>query len=388
MEDFRRNRLITGIDVRSNKLLIMVSEMQSSGKLSVIYIGSHLSKGFESGIIIDMHQASVAVLEMLEVAEKAIGSAIDHVCIGIMGSHIWGINGQMDVQLKNRRFSKRDLIEIINIIKKNIYCNDRYEVLHIFPQEFILDGCKGIKNPIGMYMRYCQLKSYVITGSQSVIKNMLKCFKIGNVKIVNIVSSALVTANSLLTCLEKEIGAIYLDIEEEFSSLVVFKNGAILHFVTIPVGGMDISRDIIFKDQSAQNEAEYLKKIFCCSNYDESYQKMMSIISSNQVKFMGLKEELIKPIIISRIEEIVQIVMQEIIQIGLYDILPGGIVLTGKWALCSEIRCLISKMTGFSVRIGKPHWDNDILNDFGGPIYSSLIGIQEFCAKEFLVKNK
>jgi len=327
-----------------------------------------------------MDSTADSIKTALEEAEAMTGIDINSAIVGISGSHIKGANNNGVVAVKSKEIRKRDIISAIDAAKAIVIPIER-EVIHILPQEFLVDDHGGIKDPMGMSGVRLEARAYIITGTISSIQNIVKCTNKNGIKVQELVLKNLASAESVLTEDEKEMGSVLIDIGGGITDITVFVKGTVRHCSSIPIGGDHITSDIAIGIRTPISEAEEIKKKY--GNASSSEIPEDAVIETSNIgnkKKQIISQNTVARIIEARIEETFGLIKQEIAGTGYMKFLPAGVVLTGGTSLLKGIAKEAQNIIGLPVRIGSPI-NVEGINEVKNPIFAAGIGMIQFEAK-------
>ncbi len=255
----KNQHLIVGLDIGTHKIACVVAEISPDGKIDVIGIGTHPSRGLRKGVVVNIDSTVESIRLALQEAELMAGVEIKSVYTGIAGSHIHGHNSHGVVASKNGEVSQEDVERVIEAAKAmNIPADQK--VLHILPQDYIIDGQDGIKSPVGMSGVRLEAKVHVVTGAVSSAQNIIKCCHRCDLEVIDVVLEQLASSEAVLQADEKEIGVVLIDIGGGTTDIAVFVNGAIQHTSVIPIGGDHLTNDLVVGLRTSPREADQLKR--------------------------------------------------------------------------------------------------------------------------------
>ncbi|MGC8771736.1 MAG: cell division protein FtsA [Brevinematia bacterium] len=365
------------MDIGTTKVCTVISKINEFNELEIIGVGLVPSKGLRKGVVINIETTASSIASSVEKAEIQAGIEVKGAYIGISGGHVEGITskGVIAIADKNKEITDADVRRVIDAAMAIVIPVDR-EVVHVIPQEFIVDSQAGVKNPVGMSGIRLEAVVNIITAAASSINNVVKSVNRAGYETLDIILEPLAAAQAVLTEEEKELGVALLDIGGGTTDYIIFENGSTRKTGVISLGGNQITNDIAFVLKTPTNSAEELKKRYGAAISDY-------ISDDEEIEIPGLggrtptieKRKTLVEVIEARIEEIFEIVNQEFEKSGLKPYLPAGIVLTGGVALTPYISDLASEVFGLPVRIGKPIGIEGLKDIVESPIYSTAVGL-------------
>lgn len=372
--------MIVGLDIGTTKIVAVVGEATPEG-VQIVGIGSSPSKGLRKGVVINIEQTVSAIHKAIEDAERMAGGKIRKVCAGIAGSHIQGFNSHAIVAIKDGEVKQSDIDRAIEAAKAVSIPSDR-EILHILPQEFLVDGQDGIREPIGMSGHRLEAKIHIVTGAISSAQNIIKCAQRCNLEVTDVVLEQLASAYAVLSEDERELGVALVDIGGGTTDIAIFCNGSIQHTSVIPIGGQHLTNDIAVGLRTPGENAEEIKK-----SYGSASAKMIGKDEVIEVPSIGarperiLRRQILGDILEPRVEEIFELIAQEINKVGLRELLASGVVITGGSALLPGMVEVAEHVLGLPVRRGSPGGVGGLLDVVNSPMYATGVGLVLYGAR-------
>jgi cell division protein FtsA len=370
----KNGNIIVGLDIGTTKICAIVGERSEKG-LDVIGFGTYPSKGLKKGMVVNVESTMDSIRHVIEDAEEMAGCEINTVYTGISGSHIKSFNSRGVIALKNREVKKEDVKRAIQASKEVAIPLDR-EVLHVLPQEFIVDDQDGIKDPVGLSGTRLEARVHIVTGAVSSAQNIIKCANKTGLNVRDIVLQQLASSESVLNDDEKELGVVLVDLGGGTTDIAIYLGGSIRYTAVIPLGGNHITSDIAVGLRTPLENAEELKKQHGCA--------LVSLIDKNatiEVPSIGggkprtVFRQLLCEVIEPRAEEILSLVHKEVIKSGYKDLLTSGVVLTGGTSMLEGINELTEQVFSLPVRIGYPRGVDGLSDIVHSPIYSTGVGL-------------
>jgi len=377
----QKPNIIVGLDIGTTKIAVIVAQRGPGGKVDIIGIGTHPSKGLRKGVVINIEATVASIQAATEEAELMAGCQIDTVYAGIAGSHIKGLNSHGIVAVKNKEVSQKDVERVIDAARAIAIPNDR-EVLHILPQEYIVDDQDGIREPLGMSGVRLESKVHIVTGSVTSAQNIVKCANRVGLNVEDIVLEPIASAEAVLSPEEKELGVAMVDIGGGTTDITVFHSGAIKHTAVIPVGGAHITNDIAAGLRTPASSAEDIKKRYGCASMDSiSSRDTIEVPSTGGREPRILSKSVLAEIIQPRMEEIYTLVNRELKRSGFDEFLAGGIVLTGGTVLLEGSDELAEDIFSLPVRIGYPTGVGGLVDVVNSPAFATGVGLVLYGAR-------
>jgi len=374
-----RSKTVASIDIGTSKISVVIGEVTRDGS-DIIGAGSHPSSGIKKGRIINMDSTTDSIKTALEEAEAMTGIEIKSAIVGISGGHIEGIKSNGVVAVKDKEIKKNDIISAIDAAKAIVIPMDR-EVIHILPQEFLVDDRRGIKEPLGMSGVRLEARTYIITGLISAINNIMKCVNKNGVKVQELVLKPMASAESVLTDDEKELGSVLVDMGGGTTDIIVTIKGTIRHFASLPIGGDHVTSDIAVGVRTPISEAEEIKKKYGkASSLGINEDEFINSTSIGNKKSQTISQKTVTQIIEARIDETFELIKKEISAAGYIDQLPAGVVLTGGTSLLKGIAKEAQDILGMPVRIGSPI-NIEGINEVKNPVFATGTGMIKLASK-------
>ncbi|MBN2509646.1 MAG: cell division protein FtsA [Spirochaetales bacterium] len=374
---------IVGLDIGTTRIHAVIAEVNEQGVIEAVGIGSTPSQGLRRGVVINIEAALKAVNQAIEAAEMMSGREVASVVTGIAGAHIEGINsrGVVAVTGKGREITREDINRVIDAAKAIVIPMDR-EVLHVIPQEFIVDDQGGIKNPLDMIGIRLEAEVHIITGSVTSAQNLLKCINRAGFRVQDIVLESLASSRAVLSDDEKELGVLLIDLGGGTTDILVHLEGAPYHTDVVALGGSQVTSDISIMLKTPIDSAEKIKLEYGCC-----YLPLIG--EDEEVRIPGVggwpaaaipRQELCK-IIQPRMAEIFNLVREQIIRKDYLKHLGGGIVLTGGGALMPGACELAQGIFGIPARLGIPERIGGIVSEYKTPEFATVMGLLMYAAE-------
>jgi cell division protein FtsA len=367
--------LIIGLDIGTSKVAAIVAELTESGELELIGIGSTSSRGLKKGVVVNLESTVLSIQRAIEEAELMAGCQIHAVYAGIAGSHIRSLNSHGIVAIKDKEVSQYDIERVIDSARAVVIGTDQ-KILHILPQEFVIDKQDGIKEPIGMSGIRLEAKVHMVTGSVSAAQNIIKCIRRCDLEVDDIVLEQLASCTAVLTEDEKELGVCLIDIGGGTTDIAVFSDGAIRHTAVIPIAGDQVTNDIAVALRTPTQNAEEIKCKYACA-----LTQLANVQDSIEVPSIGdrpprkISKQNLAEIIEPRYEELMLLVQAEIRRSGFEDLIAAGVVLTGGSSKVMGLIDLAEEIFHMPVRLGLPQHVSGLTDVVQNPIYSTGVGL-------------
>jgi cell division protein FtsA len=382
----KRENLIVGLDIGTTKICAIVGAMTDEG-LDVVGIGTSPSRGLRKGVVINIESTVNAIRKALQEAELMAGCEIKSVFAGIAGGHIKGINSQGVIAIKNREVTTEDVRRVIDAAKALAIPMDR-EVIHILPQEFIIDDQDGIKEPLGMSGVRLEARVHIVTGAVASAQNIIKSCNKAGVDVGDIVLEQLASSEAVLTPDEKDLGVALVDIGGGTTDIAIFVDGAIKHTSVLSLGGNHLTNDIAVGLRTPTAEAEKIKQVSgCCLASMVGKDETIEVPSVGGREPRVLSRQLLAEILEPRVEEIFTLVNREIVKSGFEDLIASGVVLTGGSAILPGMPELAEQIFDLPVRRGKPTGIGGLIDVVNSPIYATGVGLVKYGSRNMQTRN-
>jgi cell division protein FtsA len=365
---------VVGLDVGTTKICVVVAKIVDS-KVNIAGIGSYPSSGLRKGVVVNIDSTVNSIKKAVEEAELMAGIKVSGCLTGIAGAHIKSFNSNGVVAVKDKEVRRDDISRAIDAAKAVAIPADR-ELLHVIPQEYIVDDQDGIRDPVGMSGVRLEVKVHIVTGAVTSAQNIIKCCYLGGLSIDDLVLGQLASAEATVSPEETEIGVALVDIGGGTSDIAVYANGAIRYTSVLPLGGNHITSDIAIGLRTPLEDAEKIKKRYGCA--------MSSMVGPNETievpsvggrKPRTLMRQTLADIIEPRVDEILSLIHDEIKKSGCEKVLASGVVLTGGCANLEGLAELAESVFGLPVRRGYPIGVGGLVDVVNNPIYATGVGL-------------
>ena len=373
--------LIVGLDIGTSKVLAIVGEVSATGEVEVIGVGHHPSRGMKKGVVVNIESTVQSIQRAVEEAELMAGCQIHSVFAGIAGSHINSFNSHGIVAIKDKEVGPSDLERVIEAARALAIPADQ-KVLHILPQEFIIDKQEGVREPIGMCGVRLEAKVHIVTGAVSAAQNIIKCVRRCGLEVDDIILEQLASSMSVLTEDEKELGVCLVDIGGGTTDISVFTEGAIRHTAVIPIAGDQVTNDIAVALRTPTQFAEEIKKKYACA-----LTQLAKADETIEVPGVGerpprkLARQTLAEVVEPRIEELFGLILADLRRSGFEDLIGSGLVLTGGCSKMEGMAELAEEVFHMPVRIGIPQYVGGLSGVVHNPIYATGVGLVLYGAR-------
>jgi cell division protein FtsA len=370
--------LIVGLDIGTSKVVAIVGEISPDKEIEIIGLGSSRSRGLKKGVVVNIESTVHTIQRAIEEAELMAGCEIHSVYTGIAGSHIRSLNSHGIVAIRDNEVSVSDVDRVIDAARAVAIPADQ-KILHILPQEFIIDSQEGIKEPIGMSGVRLEAKVHMVTGSVSSAQNIVKCVRRCGLDVDDIILEQLASSYAVLTEDEKELGVCLIDVGGGTTDIAVFTEGSIHHTAVIPIAGDQVTNDIAVALRTPTQYAEDIKVRYACAltqlaNPDETIE----VPSVGDRPARRLARQTLAEVVEPRYEELFTLVQAELRRSGYEDLIAAGIVLTGGSSKMEGVIELAEEIFHMPVRIGIPQFVSGLSDVVKNPIYSTGVGLLLF----------
>ena len=370
----RRGEIIVGLDIGTTKICAVVGEVHED-RIDIIGIGTHASEGLRRGVVVNIESTVKSISKAVEEAEMMAGCEINSILVGIAGSHIKGFNSKGLVPVRSQEISQDDIDRVVDAARAVNIPPDQ-EIIHVLPQEFMVDDQDGIQYPLGMTGVRLEADVHIVTGSVTAVQNIVKCCKRAGLDVSDVVLEPIASAESVLTREEMELGVGLLDIGGGTTDLAVFTEGSIKHTFVLGLGGHNLTNDLSVGLRTPMKEAEILKE-----KYGGAVASLMDKEQAIEVPGVGgrksrrLSRRVMGEILEPRVEEMLTLVKQELVDSSFMDQVNAGLVLTGGSALLANIVDLAEQIFDLPVRIGFPKRVGGITDIVSTPQCATGVGL-------------
>jgi cell division protein FtsA len=372
------NNLIVGLDIGTSKVLAIVGEITVEGDIDIIGIGTQPSRGLKKGVVVNIESTVQSIQRAVEEAELMAGCQIRSVYAGIAGSHIRSINSHGIVAIKEKEVTAADVARVIDAAKAVAIPADQ-RILHVLPQEFVIDNSEGIRDPISMSGVRLEAKVHLVTGAMSAAQNIIKCVRRCGLEVDDIILEQLASSAAVLTDDEKELGVCLVDIGGGTTDIAVFSDGAIRHTAVIPIAGDQVTNDIAVALRTPTQYADELKiKYACALRQLAAEDETIEVPSVGDREPRRLARQTLAEVVEPRYEELLSLVQAELRRSGFEEICAAGVVLTGGSSKMEGAIELAEEIFHMPVRLGYPQHISGLVDVVRNPIHSTGVGLLLF----------
>ncbi len=370
-------RILAGLDIGTSKIGVVIANQTEDGRLFILGVGMSPSRGLRQGVVINLDEAVQSIEKAVREAQLTAGVEVSRVIVGIAGDHIRSVNsrGVVAVAGQDKEISENDVERVIDAAKAIALPIDR-EVLHVLPQEFIVDNQGGIKNPVGISGVRLEAEVHIVTGAVTSAQNIIRSVTKGGLEVQNLVLEPIASSYAVLDENEKELGVALVDLGGGTTDIALFHDGAIRNTAVISLGGQNVTNDIALGLRTPIDQAEQIKRKYGSCLPDEADRN-----SSFMVPGIGGRPErevscqLLASIIQPRMEEIFSLAAKEIKRSEFGDMLGAGVVITGGGSLLRNSAELAEEIFGVPVKIGAPTMLHGLMESASSPVFSTSVGL-------------
>ncbi len=367
--------LLVGLDIGTSKVVAIVGEVNAEGTIEISGIGSHPSRGLKKGVVVNIEATVQSIQRAVEEAELMAGCQIHSAYAGIAGSHIRSLNSHGVVAIRDKEVTQADVERVIDAARAVAIPADQ-RILHIIPQEFIIDRQEGIQEPVGMAGVRLEAKVHMITGDVSAAQNIIKCVRRCGLEVDDIILEQLASSYAVLTDDEKELGVCLVDIGGGTTDIAVFTEGSIRHTAVIPIAGDQVTNDIAVALRTPTQHAEEIKiKYACALTQLASAEETIEVPSVGDRPPRRLARQTLAEVVEPRYEELLNLVQAELRRSGFEDLIAAGVVLTGGSSRMEGLVELAEEVFHMPVRLGLPQYVSGLADVVRNPIYSTGVGL-------------
>ena len=375
MSSVEAENMIVGLDIGTSKIVAIVGKRNVDGGIEVVGIGSHPSRGLKRGVVVNIETTVQAIQRAVEEAELMAGCRIHSVFAGIAGSHIGSMNSHGIVAIRDREVTQADIDRVIDAAQAVAIPADQ-KVLHILPQEFVIDNQEGIKEPLGMSGVRLEAKVHLVTCAVNAVQNIDKCVRRCGLDVDDIILEQLASSYSVLTDDEKELGVCVVDIGGGTTDIAIFTGGAIRHTAVIPIAGDQVTNDIAMALRTPTQNAEEIKiKYACALTQLAGADETIKVPSVGDRAPRDLSRQALAEVVEPRYEELFTLVQSELRRSGFEDMIPAGVVLTGGSSMMEGSVELAEEIFHMPVRLASPQNIKGMTEVVNNPIYSTGVGL-------------
>ena len=373
--------LIVGLDIGTSKVVAIVGEIRPDGAINVVGLGSHPSRGLKKGVVVNIESTVQSIQRAIEEAELMAGCQIHSVYAGIAGSHIRSLNSHGIVAIRDQEVTANDVERVLDAARAVAIPADQ-KILHVLPQEFVIDKQEGIKEPVGMSGVRLEAKVHLVTGAVSAAQNIVKCVRRCGLEVDDIILEQLASSYSVLTEDEKDLGVCLVDIGGGTTDIAIFTEGSIRHTAVIPIAGDQVTNDIAVALRTPTQYAEEIKLKYACALTQLAMaDETIEVPSVGERPPRRLARQTLAEVVEPRYEELLGLVQAELRRSGFEELIAAGVVLTGGSAKMEGVIELAEEIFHMPVRLGSPQHVTGLVDVVRNPIYATGVGLLLFGCK-------
>ncbi len=375
--------VVVGLDIGTTKICCIVGEIVSHGPrpiIDIVGIGTAPSAGLRKGVVVNIDSTVESISKAVEEAELMAGTEISTVYAGIAGGHIRSFNSTGVVAVKEKEITEYDVQRVVDAAKAVAIPMDR-EVIHIIPQEYIIDDQDGIRDPVGMSGVRLEVKVHIVTGAVSSAQNIIKCANKAGLNVSEICLEPIASSEAVLSEDEKELGVVLVDIGGGTSDIAIFREGSVVYTGVLAVGGSHITSDISVGLRTPQQEAEKIKIAYGCALKNAvKPEETIEVAGVGGRKSRVIKRRLLSEILEPRVEEIFTLIHREVVKSGYQDLLSGGVVITGGTTLLAGMPEIAEMIFDMPTKRGVPLNVGGLKDVVNSPKFATAVGLLKYGA--------
>lgn len=370
--------MVVGLDIGTSKVVCIVGELSPDGLTEIVGIGSHPSRGMKKGVVINIESTVQSIQRAVEEAELMAGCQIDSVYAGIAGNHIRSLNSHGIVAIRDREVFQPDVDRVIDAAQAVAIPADQ-KILHILPQEYVVDTQEGVREPLGMSGVRLEAKVHLVTCAVNAAQNIEKCIKRCGLEVDDIILEQLASGSAVLTEDEKELGVCLVDIGGGTTDIAVFVDGAIVHTAVIPIAGDQVTNDIAMALRTPTPNAEEIKIKYACALASlTGPEETINVPSVGDRADRSLSRQALAEVVEPRYDELFTLIQAELRRSGYEELIAAGVVLTGGTSKMEGATELAEEIFHMPVSIGKPRGISGLTDIVRNPIYSTAVGLLKY----------
>lgn len=375
-------RMIVGLDIGTSKVVAVVGEVDLDGSIEIVGIGSHPSRGMKKGVVVDIESTVNAIQRAVEEAELMAGCQIHSVYVGIAGSHIRSMNSHGIVAIKDGEVVAADIDRVLDAAQAVAIPADQ-KILHVLPQEYVIDNQGGIKEPLGMSGVRLEAKVHLVTCAVNAAQNIEKCIQRCGLEVDGIILEQLASNFSVITDDERDLGVCLVDIGGGTSDIAIFTDGSIRHTGVIPIAGDQVTNDIAMALRTPTQHAEEIKIRYACALTQlAGADETIKVPSVGDRPPRDLSRQSLAEVVEPRYDELFTLIQAELRKSGYEELIPAGVVLTGGTSKMEGAVELAEEIFHMPVRLGSPQHARGLHDIIRNPIYATAVGLLIFGARD------
>tara|TARA_R110002020_G_scaffold89693_3_gene219044 strand:- start:30708 stop:31913 length:1206 start_codon:yes stop_codon:yes gene_type:complete len=370
--------MIVGLDIGTSKVVALVGEIGADGELEIVGIGSHPSRGLKKGVVVNIESTVQSIQRAIEEAELMAGCQIHSVFAGIAGNHIRSLNSHGIVAIRDREVAQADIERVLDAGQAVAIPADQ-KVLHILPQEYVIDNQEGVREPLGMSGVRLEAKVHLVTCALNAVQNIEKCIRRCGLEVEDVILEQLASSYAVLTEDEKELGVCMVDIGGGTTDIAIFTEGAIRHTAVIPIAGDQVTNDIAMALRTPTQYAEEIKIRYACALAKlAGPEETIKVPSVGERPPRDLSRQALAEVVEPRYDELFTLIQAELRRSGFEDMIPAGIVLTGGTSKMEGAVELAEEIFHMPVRLGMPQEFKGLTDVVRNPIYATSVGLLHY----------
>jgi cell division protein FtsA len=367
--------IITGLDIGTSKVVALVGEVTPEGTIEIIGMGRHPSRGLKRGVVVDIEATVQSIQRAVQEAELMAGCEVRTVYTGIAGGHIKSLNSHGIVAIRDKEVTQADVDRVLDAAKAVAIPADQ-KILHVLPQEFIIDNQGSIREPIGMSGVRLEARVHIVTGAVSAAQNIAKCVRRCGLDVQDVILEQIASSHAVLTDDEKELGVCVVDIGGGTTDIAIYYNGAIQFTSVIPIAGDQVTNDIAMALRTPTKAAETIKLNHGCALAEMiNPAQMIDVLSVNERVGRKISARVLAEVISARYDELFTLIRHEIERSGFHDLIAAGIVLTGGASHIHGALELASHSFNMPIRLGTANQACNISEVKSSPAFATSVGL-------------
>jgi cell division protein FtsA len=369
---------IVALDIGTNKVAAIIANVNERGELEIVGIGTYQSKGLKKGVVVNIDSTVQSIQRAIEEAQLMAGCSVESVYAGIAGSHIRSLNSHGIVAIRDREVYSQDVDRVIDAAKAMAIPADQ-KILHVLPQEFIIDTQEGVKEPLGMSGVRLEAKVHMVTGAVNAAQNIEKCIERCGLTVNGVILEQLASSYSVLSDDERDLGVCLIDIGGGTTDIAIFTNGAIRHTAVIPIAGDQVTNDIAMALRTPTQNAEDIKIRFACALTQlAKVDEVIKVPGVGEKPERELSRQTLAEVVEPRYDELFRLVQAELRRSGFEDLIASGIVLTGGGAKMEGLIELAEEIFHMPVSLGAPRNVAGLKDIVRNPVYATSVGLLQY----------
>ena len=369
---------IVALDIGTNKIAAIVANVNPQGELEIIGIGTHQSRGLKKGVVVNIDSTVQSIQRAVEEAELMSGCEIDSVYVGIAGSHIRSLNSHGIVAVRDREVFSLDIDRVIDAAKAMAIPADQ-KILHVLPQEYIIDSQEGVKEPLGMSGVRLEAKVHMVTCAVNAVQNIEKCVERCGLAVNDVILEQLASSYSVLSDDELNLGVCLVDIGGGTTDIAVFTDGAIRHTAVIPIAGDQVTNDIAMALRTPTQNAEEIKIRYACALTQLAKpDEVIKVPGVGDKPEKEMSRQTLAEVVEPRYDELFRLIQAELRRSGFENIIASGIVLTGGGAKMEGLIELAEEIFHMPVSLGAPRLVAGLKDIVRNPVYATSVGLLQY----------